>query len=86
MDTRSSPKYFLNDCRSDISARELCSRGQRAFFNIRVFDPNAQRHESKTLRQCYEMNKQEKKRENTIREFRTLNKELLYHSCFQLPE
>ena len=38
---------------------------QRAFFDIRVFDPNAQRHQKKkkTLRKCYEINEQEKKRE-----------------------
>ena len=27
-----------------------------------------------------------KKRENTIREFWTLNKELLHHACFQQPQ
>ena len=35
--------------RSDISTRKVCRRGQRAFFNIGVFDPNAQRHQSETL-------------------------------------
>ena len=54
--------------RSDISTRGFWRRGQRAFFDIRVFDPNTQSQQSKTLQKCYEMNEQEK-RENTIREF-----------------
>ena len=56
-----------DEARSDISAREFWSRGQRAFFDIRVFDPNAQRHQSKTLRKCYEQNEQEKKRQYNSR-------------------
>ena len=53
--------------RSDISATGFWIRGQRAFFDIRVFDPNAQRHQSKTLRKCYEINEQEKKGEYSSR-------------------
>ena len=62
------------EARSDTSAREFLIRRQRAFFNIRLFDSNAQRHQSKTLRKCYETNEQKKKRENTVDEFWTLNK------------
>ena len=50
-----------DEVRSDISARGFWIRGQRAFFDIRVFDPNAQGHRSKTLRKFYKINKQEKK-------------------------
>ena len=50
-----------DEARSDISAGGFLVRGQRAFFSIRVFDPNAQRHQSKTRRKCYEINEQEKK-------------------------
>ena len=39
----------------------------RAFFDVRVLDPNAQLHQSKTLRKCYEINEQEKKREYSSR-------------------
>ena len=46
-----------DDARSDISARGVWIRGQRAFFDIRVIDPNAQRHQTKILRKCYEINK-----------------------------
>ena len=56
-----------DEARSDISARGFWIRGQRAFFDIRVFDPNAQRYQSKTLRKCYEINEQEKKREYSSR-------------------
>ena len=52
-----------DEASSDINARGFWIRGQGAFFDIRVFDPNAQRHQSKTLRKCYEINEQEKKRE-----------------------
>ena len=56
-----------DEARSDISARGFWIRGQRASFDIRVFDPNAQRHKSKTLRKCYEINEQEKNREYSSR-------------------
>ena len=56
-----------DEARSDTSARGFWIRGQRAFFDIRVLDPNAQRHQSKTLRKCYEINQQEKKREYSSR-------------------
>ena len=38
------------EARADISARGFWFRGQRAFFDVRVFDPNAQRHGNKTLK------------------------------------
>ena len=37
------------EARADISARGFWCRGQRAFFDVRIFDPNAQHHENKTL-------------------------------------
>ena len=36
--------------------------GQQAFFDLRVFDPNACRYRNKSLQQCYIMNDQKKKR------------------------
>ena len=56
-------------------------RGQRAFFDIRVFDPKTQRHQSKTLRICYKINKQEK-REDTVHEFLMFSKELFTKLMF----
>ena len=36
-----------DEARTDISARRFWIRGQRAFFDMGVFDPNAQRYQSK---------------------------------------
>ena len=38
------------EARADISTRGFWCRGQRAFFSVRIFDPNAQHHENKTLK------------------------------------
>ena len=56
-----------DEARSDISVRGFGIRVQRAFFGIRVFDLNAQYHQSKTLQKCYEINEQEKRREYSSR-------------------
>ena len=56
-----------DEARTDISARRFWIRGQRAFFDMGVFDPNAQRYQSKAQRKCYEINEQEKKREYSSR-------------------
>ena len=52
-----------DEARSDISARGFWIRGQRAFFKIRVFDPNAQLSPKENPAKYYEINEQEKKRE-----------------------
>ena len=51
------------EARSGINTRQFWIKGPRAFFDIRVFDPDAQHHQSTTLKICYEIKKQEKKRE-----------------------
>ena len=48
--------------RLDVSARSFWITGQKAFFDVKVFDPNASRHQSKSLRQCFAVNEREKKR------------------------
>ena len=53
--------------RADISARGLWCRGQRAFFDVRIFDPKAQRHENKTFKRCHEVNDNNKKRDYNSR-------------------
>ena len=50
------------DAKLDISARGVWTRNQRAFFDVRVFNPFAPTYSNKTLQQCYQMNEQEKKR------------------------
>ena len=52
----------LNEARVDIRTRGFKEQGQQAFFDLRVFDPNAIRYQSKSLQQCHVMNEQEKKR------------------------
>ena len=56
-----------DEARSDISTTGFWIKGQRAFLDIRVSDPNAQLHQKKTLQKCYEINEQEKKREYSSR-------------------
>ena len=50
------------EAQSDISERGFRCRGQRAFFDLRIFDPNAQRDENKILKRFYELNEHEKKK------------------------
>ena len=53
---------WSNEARRDIRARWFWERGQQAFFDIRVFDPNACSYLKKSLKQCHAMNEHEKKR------------------------
>jgi hypothetical protein len=50
------------EARLDISARGVWARNQRAFFDVRVFNPNAQRFQNQTLKGAYIANEKEKKR------------------------
>ena len=50
------------EARLDIAARNVWSDNQRAFFDVRVFDPNARRFQNQTLSQAYLANEREKKR------------------------
>ena len=51
-----------DEARLDISARGVWTKGQRAFFDVRVFDPLAQSYNGQTLDQAYHLNEEEKKR------------------------
>ena len=51
-----------NEARLDISARGVWTKGQRAFFDIRVFDSSARRYKGLGLPRCYQRNENEKKR------------------------
>ena len=50
------------EARLDISARGVWLKNQRAFFDVRVFYPNARRFKSKSLKQTYVDNEKDKKR------------------------
>ena len=54
---------ITDDARLDIAARGFWISGQRAFFDIRVFNPMARRYESQELNKAYEINEREKKRQ-----------------------
>ena len=51
-----------SEARVDISARGIWSRGQRAFLDVRVFDPLARRYQNQTLKSAYRSHEMEKKR------------------------
>ena len=51
-----------NEARLDIRARGVWERGQQAFLDLRVFDPNTFRYLNKSFQQCHVMNEQERKR------------------------
>ena len=56
-----------DEVRLDICATSFWVSGQKEFFNIRLFDPNARRNSQQTLKQCYSMNGNEKKRHYNTR-------------------
>jgi len=51
-----------DEARLDVRARGFWQRGQQAFFDVRVFDPNANRYLNTNLQQCHVTNEKEKKR------------------------
>ena len=52
-----------SEVRLDIKARGFWNRGQDAYFDVRVFNPNAPSYRSQDLTHLYRRNEQEKKRE-----------------------
>ena len=50
------------DERLDVSARGVWTKGQRAFFNIRVFDQLGRRYQRQSFAHTYVSNEKEKKR------------------------
>ena len=51
-----------NDARVDISARGFWTPGQKAFVDIRIFDPMAACHRNSTLEAAHRKNEQDKTR------------------------
>ena len=56
-----------DEIRLDICAKSFWVSGQKAFFDVRVFDPNARKYSKQTLKQCYSRNENEKKRHYNTR-------------------
>ena len=59
-DARTTNK--ANEARMDVRAAGFWVKGQKAFLDIRVFDPNASRYHNQAVNQCYLSNEKEKKR------------------------
>ena len=53
---------ITDEARADIAARGFWISGQQAFFDIRVFNPMAQRYGSQELTKAYQINECEKKK------------------------
>ena len=53
---------ITDEARLDISARGFWQDGQRAFFDVRVFNPFAPTHLQSSLAKCFDNNEREKKR------------------------
>ena len=51
-----------DEARLDVSARGFWNRGQRAFFDVRVFDSTAPRTLEKPLKSLHQLHEQEKRR------------------------
>ena len=48
--------------RLDVCARGFSQASQMAFFDVRVFNPNARRYAKQELLKTYQLNEKEKKR------------------------
>ena len=51
------------DARVDVSARGFWARGQRAYLDVRIYNPMAQSHRNQDLLSAHKKNENEKKRE-----------------------
>ena len=51
------------EARVDVSARGFWTRGQRAYFDVRIFNPMAQSYREQDLAPAHRRNEQQKKRE-----------------------
>ena len=52
-----------DDARLDVCARGFWARGQRAYMDVRIYNPMAQSHRGQDLQAAHKKNEQEKKRE-----------------------
>ena len=52
-----------DEARVDIAARGFWQRCEKAFFDVRVFNPYASTHRRQTLNSCFNVNEREKKRQ-----------------------
>ena len=53
--------------RLDISAWAFWFNGQKCFFDVRIFDPNATSYQQLSIKQSYQQHEKEKKRHYNLR-------------------
>ena len=75
----------------DEVQRYICDRifwvcGQKAFFDVRVFDPNDQSYSKQILEQCYSLNENEKKRPCNTRVMKVDQGSFTHYFLQQLKE
>ena len=51
------------EARLNVSARDFWVTHQKAFFDIRVFNPTARSYDDLDIKKCYEINEREKKKQ-----------------------
>ena len=66
-----------DNVRLDTRAKRFWIKSQKAFFDVRVFKPNAKSHLRQTLKQCCAINENEKRNITTIKELWKLTKEIV---------
>ena len=64
-DAETSSKH--EEARLDISAKGFWCFGQKALFDVRVFNPIASRYRNTPLSKCYTLNESEKKKQYSER-------------------
>ena len=61
-DLKERTANYSDEARLDVSARSFWVTGQRAFFDIRIFNPIARRYSDLEMAKMYDINEKEKKR------------------------
>ena len=74
-----------NEVRLDVCARGFWQTGQMAFFDVRVFNPNARRYAKQELSKTYQLNVKERNA-STMNELCRLNTAHFHHLWYLQPE
>ena len=74
-----------NEVRLDVCARGFWQAGQMAFFDVRVFNPNARRYAKQELSKTYQLNVKERNA-STMNELCRLNTAHFHHLWYLQPE
>ena len=83
-----------DDARVDVSARGFWVRGQKAFFDVRIFNPTAKSYSAQTLSECSTQEKRKRKKAiiqpsyfiNRTWYFHTFNIYMFWWHVTRMPE